>query len=121
MLTEQDPMNTPAVPGTEKREYESPDGTTRTVDLYRPKRSPSGSSSKFHVYVENPDTGNVNKVGFGDPNMEIKRDDIDNLRNFRNRFSCNDYDPETDKHKPGFWSCVFWRSDLTVQDLLSME
>ena len=29
---------------------------------------------KFYVYVKN-EKGNVIKLGFGDPNMEIKRDD----------------------------------------------
>ena len=42
--------------------------------LNKPFRLPSGSKKKFGVYVKN-DKGNVVKVTFGDPNMEIKRDD----------------------------------------------
>lgn len=42
--------------------------------LNKPFRLPSGSKKKFGVYVKN-DKGNVVMVKFGDPNMEIKRDD----------------------------------------------
>ena len=41
--------------------------------LNKPFRTPKGPK-KFSVYVKN-DKGNVVKVNFGDPNMEIKRDD----------------------------------------------
>ena len=43
----------------------------KKVTLNNPTR---GGSKKFYVYVKN-DKGNVVKVSFGDPNMEIKRDD----------------------------------------------
>ena len=45
----------------------------REVKLNDPMRSSDGKK-KFYVYVKN-DKGNVIKLGFGDPNMEIKRDD----------------------------------------------
>lgn len=118
LLTEDDNLRTPHLPSTKQGEYQDPTGETRTVTLYQPFRSEQGSGSKFSVYVENPDTGNVNKIGFGDPDMEIRRDNKDNLRNFRSRHSCDSY-TDSDKHKPGFWSCVFWRSDLTVTDILN--
>jgi hypothetical protein len=51
----------------------------RKVKLNDPFRLPSGSKKKFGVYVKN-DKGNVVKVTFGDPNMEIKRDDPGRLR-----------------------------------------
>ena len=41
--------------------------------LNKPFRTPKGPK-KFSVYVKN-EKGNVVKVNFGDPNMEIKRDD----------------------------------------------
>ena len=41
--------------------------------LNKPFRT-SGGPKKFSVYVKN-EKGNVVKVNFGDPNMEIKRDD----------------------------------------------
>ena len=43
----------------------------KKVTLNNPTR---GGSKKFYVYVKN-EKGNVVKVSFGDPNMEIKRDD----------------------------------------------
>ena len=43
----------------------------RTVTLNNPFRLPQGSKKKFGVYVKN-DKGNIVKVTFGDPNMEIK-------------------------------------------------
>ena len=46
----------------------------RKVELNDPFRAPKGDKKKFYVYVKN-EKGNVIKLGFGDPNMEIKRDD----------------------------------------------
>ena len=45
----------------------------RSVKLNKPFRQPSGSSKKFGVYVRNKSTGRIKKVGFGDPNMKIKK------------------------------------------------
>ena len=45
----------------------------KKVKLNDPTRASDGKK-KFYVYVKN-EKGNVVKVGFGDPNMEIKRDD----------------------------------------------
>lgn len=45
----------------------------RKVTLNKPFRLPSGSSKKSAVYVRNKETGNVNKVTFGDPNMKIRK------------------------------------------------
>ena len=42
----------------------------KKVTLNKPSRSQDGKK-KFYVYVKN-EKGNVVKVGFGDPNMEIK-------------------------------------------------
>lgn len=50
--------------------------------LNKPFRLPSGSKKKFGVYVKNP-KGNVVMVKFGDPNMEIKRDDPNRRKNFK--------------------------------------
>ena len=43
---------------------------------------------KTKVYVKN-DKGNVVKVEFGDPNMDIKRDDPERRKNFRVRHNCD--------------------------------
>ena len=56
--------------------------------LNKPFRLPSGSKKKFGVYVKN-DKGNVVKVTFGDPNMEIKRDDPERRKSFRARHQCD--------------------------------
>jgi hypothetical protein len=44
----------------------------RKVTLNKPFRS-DDKKKKFYVYVKN-EKGNVIKLGFGDPNMDIKRD-----------------------------------------------
>jgi len=51
--------------------------------LNKPFRT-SGGPKKFSVYVKN-EKGNVVKVNFGDPNMEIKRDDPARRKSFRAR------------------------------------
>ena len=75
------------------------------------------SKKKFGVYVKNPKTGNVIMVKFGDPNMEIKRDDPDRRRNFRARHKC---DTAKDKTTPRYWSCKFW-SKKPVSSMASEE
>ena len=65
---------------TEKAEYDG-----RPVDLNNPTE---GDRKKYKVYVRN-DKGNVVKVEFGDPNMEIKRDSPGRLKAFRARHQCD--------------------------------
>jgi hypothetical protein len=64
----------------------------------------SGDVKKYKVYVKNS-KGNVVKVNFGDPNMEIKRDNPVRRKSFRARHKC---DQKKDKTTPGYWSCKFW-------------
>jgi uncharacterized protein (UPF0335 family) len=59
---------------------------------------------KYKVYVKN-EKGNVVKVEFGDPNMEIKRDDPARLKSFRARHNCK---TATDKFTARYWSCKKW-------------
>ena len=66
---------------------------------------------KFKVFVKNS-KGNTVKVGFGDPNMEIKRDDPERRKNFRARHNC---DTATDRTTPRYWSCRQWRSSAKVE------
>jgi hypothetical protein len=85
--------------------------------LNKPFRLPSGSNKKFGVYVKN-DKGNVVMVKFGDPNMEIKRDDPNRRKNFRARHQCDtNVGP---KWKARYWSCKFW-SKKPVSSLASEE
>ena len=65
------------------------------------------------VYVKN-DKGNVVKVEFGDPNMEIKRDDPARRKSFRARHNCDNPGP---KYKARYWSCKFWEKGRTVTSL----
>jgi hypothetical protein len=84
------------------------------VTLNNPFRGDDGKK-KFYVYVKN-EKGNIIKLGFGDPDMDIKRDDPARLKNFRARFQC-DTDPGP-KWKAKYWSCKFWEKGKTVTDLL---
>ena len=85
----------------------------RKVTLNKPFRTPDGPK-KFSVYVKN-DKDNIVKVNFGDPNMDIKRDDPQRRKNFRARHQC-DTKPGP-KWKARYWSCKFW-STPKVSDLL---
>ena len=84
----------------------------KKVKLNDPFRLPSGSNSKFGVYVKN-EKGNVVKVTFGDPNMEIKRDDPARRKNFRARHNCDNPGPKT---KARYWSCYHWRGGAKVDN-----
>ena len=83
----------------------------RKVKLNDPTRSSDGKK-KFYVYVKN-DKGNVIKLGFGDPNMEIKRDDPARRASFRARHNCDDPGP---KWKARYWSCYQWRANAKVDN-----
>ena len=83
----------------------------RKVKLNNPTR---GDVKKYKVYVKN-EKGNVVKVEFGDPNMEIKRDDPARRKSFRARHNCDNPDP---KYKARYWSCKFWEKGKSVTDLM---
>ena len=78
--------------------------------LNKPFRTPKGPK-KFSVYVKN-EKGNIVKVNFGDPNMEIKRDDPARRKSFRARHNCDNPGP---KWKARYWSCRQWRSGKKVE------
>jgi hypothetical protein len=80
--------------------------------LNKPFRTPKGPK-KFSVYVKN-DKGNIVKVNFGDPNMEIKRDDPSRRKSFRARHQC-DTKPGP-RWKAKYWSCKMWESKKSVTD-----
>ena len=75
----------------------------KKVTLNKPFRTPDGPK-KFAVYVKN-EKGNVVKVTFGDPDMEIKRDSDERRSNFRARHNCDTPGP---KWKARYWSCKMW-------------
>ena len=73
----------------------------RKVKLNSPSK---GDVKKYKVYVKNS-KGNVVKVNFGDPNMEIKRDNPERRKSFRARHKCKSPGP---RHKARYWSCKAW-------------
>jgi hypothetical protein len=73
----------------------------RKVKLGKPTK---GDVKKFKVYVKNK-KGNVIKVNFGDPNMEIKRDNPERRKSFRARHKCSQV---KDRTTPKYWSCKMW-------------
>jgi hypothetical protein len=75
-----------------------------------------GDVKKYKVYVKN-DKGNVVKVNFGDPNMEIKRDDPARRKNFRARHNCDNPGP---RWKARYWACKTW-STRSVSSMLKEE
>jgi hypothetical protein len=84
------------------------EGEKKKVSLNKVQR---GGSKKFYVYVKNA-KGNVVKVSFGDPNMEIKRDDPKARASFRARHDCAN---KKDRTKAGYWSCRQWRGGAKVE------
>jgi len=75
----------------------------RKVTLGKPFYTPDGPK-KSSVYVKNA-KGNVVKVNFGDPNMEIKKDNPERRKSFRARHRCDNPGP---KWKARYWSCKAW-------------
>jgi hypothetical protein len=80
----------------------------KTVTLNKPSRigkgEPGYGRKKSKVYVKNKN-GKVIKVMFGDPNMEIRKDNPEARKSFRARHKC---DTATDKTTPRYWSCKAW-------------
>lgn len=85
----------------------------RQAVLNKPFRTPGGPK-KFGVHVKN-DKGNTVLVRFGDPNMEIKRDDPARRANFRARHHCDNPGP---KWKAQYWACKTWEQGRTVSAVL---
>ena len=83
----------------------------KKVTLNKPTK---GDRKKYKIFVKDPQTGNIKKVEFGDPNMEIKRDNPERRKAFRARHNCDNPGPKT---KPRYWSCKFW-SKTPVSKLL---
>jgi len=88
----------------------------KKVTLNKPFRT-SGGKKKFAVYVQNS-AGRVVIVRFGDPNMEIKRDDPKRRKAFRDRHNCSE---KKDRTTPGYWSCRQWRGGKKVEASLHDE
>lgn len=103
--------------------YEDEYGTVENVNLHEAEykgknvelgKPSAGDVKKFKVFVKNS-KGNVVKVNFGDPNMEIKRDDPERRKSFRARHNCAD---AKDRTSPKYWSCKMW-SKTPVSKILN--
>ena len=92
----------------ETAKAEKPEG----VELNKPMRD-EGGEKKFKVYVKDPQTGNIKIVRFGDPNMEIKRDDPERRESFRARHDCEN---AKDITTPQYWSCKMWEKETSVTE-----
>ena len=84
--------------------------------LNKPMRD--DGNKKFKVYVKDPSTGNVITVRFGDPNMEIKRDDPERRASFRARHNC---DNAKDITSAGYWSCKMWEKSTSVSEYTNKD
>ena len=85
------------------------------VTLNKPRRI-TGGNKKFEVFVQ--DGSKIKRVAFGDPNMEIRRDDPKARANFRSRHSC---DTKKDKTTAGYWSCRMWEGGTSVSEMTKMS
>ena len=85
----------------------------REVSLGKPMK---GDVKKYKVYVKDPKTGNVKKVNFGDPNMEIRRDNPKARKSFRARHGCGTK-RASNRTKAAFWSCKMWSTKPVSQIL----
>lgn len=94
-----------------KEEFAKAEYQGEKVTLNKPRRL-SGGNKKFEVFVM--DGSKVKRVTFGDPNMEIRRDDPKARANFRSRHSC---DTKKDKTTAGYWSCRMWEGGTSVSEL----
>ena len=91
-----------------------PDYQGKSVTLNKPSRiskgEPGFGRKKFKVYVKDGDK--VKKVMFGDPNMEIRKDNPEARKSFRARHNCDNPGP---KWKARYWSCYQWRANAKVE------
>lgn len=70
------------------------------VELKKPFRG--DDKHKYYVYVKDPKTGKVKKVGFGSPGIRVKIDDPERREAYAARHGCED---TKDITTPGWWSC----------------
>jgi hypothetical protein len=93
----------------------------KKVSLNKPRSikqgEPSYGKKKYVVFVRG-DGGRIKRVAFGDPNMEIKRDNPERRKNFRARHNCDTPGPNT---KARYWSCKFWEKNKSVSSYLGKK
>jgi len=92
-------VNKPRRGGPKKFEVLAVEGDNVTA-VNKPRR---GGPKKFEVLAVEGD--NVKYVAFGDPNMEIRKDNPKARKSFRARHKC---DEKKSKLTAGYWSCKKW-------------
>ena len=87
----------------------------KTVTLNRPFRLGAGASKKFGVYVRNRQTGNVNRVTFGQRGMSIGRNDPARRRSFNARMGAVLDNVRGQKTlSAAYWSIQAWKKDFKI-------
>lgn len=72
--------------------------------LNKVMRAPELKNKKFKVFVK--DGNKIKKIGFGDPNMKIRKNNPAAKKSFRARHRC-DTNPAK-KTTARYWSCKMW-------------
>jgi hypothetical protein len=84
------------------------------------RRSSSRTDKKYERTVTVGDRTRL--VHYGDPNLEMRRDDPERRRNFLARHNCSD---KRDPFAPGFWACLDWQrtdeKEMTMPDTVTMD
>jgi len=84
----------------------------RTVKLNKPMR---GDVKKFKVFVRNTQTGNINKVNFGQKGMSIGRKDPARRRSFNARMGAVLKKVRGQKTlSPAYWSIQAWKPNFKI-------
>ena len=74
-----------------------------------------GDVKKFKVFVRNKQTGNINKVNFGQKGMSIGRKDPARRRSFNARMGAVLKKVRGQKTlSPAYWSLVAWRPNFKI-------
>lgn len=76
----------------------------KKVKLNKVMRAPELKNKKFKVFVK--DGEKIKKIGFGDPNMKIRKNNAAAKKSFRARHRCDTCPPA--KTTARYWSCKMW-------------
>ena len=84
----------------------------REVKLNKPMQ---GDVKKFKVYVRNQETGNVNKINFGQKGMTIGRNNPARRRSFNARMGAVLDQVKGQKTlSPAYWSLQAWKKGFKI-------
>jgi len=84
----------------------------REVKLNKPMQ---GDVKKFKVYVRNQETGNVNKINFGQKGMTIGRNNPTRRKSFNARMGAVLDKVKGQKNlSPAYWSLQAWKKGFKI-------